>query len=120
MSEWRELLNEYGATLVISANSETSHRAGNVAYIPVGDYLLPALKLQDVPAGKKNRSLGRYARLRRAYLREHRPIEYNKLLMSERIFPHLWEIDEAAASRLAVIGNAEIAHEVILSELVYD
>jgi hypothetical protein len=119
MSEWRELLNKYDTTLVISANGETSRAANEITYIPVGDYLLPALKLQDVPAGKKNRPLGRYARLRRAYLREHRPIEYNKLLMSERLFPHLWEIDEAAASRLTVIGNAEIAHEVILSELVY-
>ena len=88
-------------------------------YIEVGEYLLPALTLTPIPTEKKDMPLGRYARLRRAYLREHRPIEYNTLLLSERLFPHLWETDEAAAHRLETIADREAAHEIILSELVY-
>lgn len=36
----------------------------------------------------------------KAYLKEHRPILYNQLLMSEKLYPHLLEIDETANSRL--------------------
>ena len=32
--------------------------------------------------------------MRKAYLKEHRPILYNQLLMSEKLYPHLLEIDE--------------------------
>ena len=38
--------------------------------------------------------LGKYVRMRKAYLKEHRPILYNQLLMSEKLYPHLREIDE--------------------------
>ena len=36
----------------------------------------------------------------KAYLKEHRPILYNQLLMTEKLYPHLREIDETANSRL--------------------
>jgi hypothetical protein len=58
--------------------------------------------------------------LHRAYLREHRPILYSQLVLTERLFPLLWEIDEAAQTRLDAIGDIEIAHEIILAELVYN
>jgi hypothetical protein len=118
MSEWRDLLDRHGVAFVALVDGGQT-TAAELVYHIVGDYLLPALKLQNIPTEKRNQPLGRYARLRRAYLREHRPIEYNKLLMTERLYPHLWETDKAAANRLAFIGDVEIAHEVILSELVY-
>ena len=43
---------------------------------------------------------GKYGRTRKSYLKEHRPILYNQLLMSEKLYPHLLEIDETAQSRL--------------------
>jgi hypothetical protein len=57
--------------------------------------------------------------MRKAYLKEHRTIFYNTLLLSERLFSHLREIDEAAAHRIATIPDKEVAHEIILDELVY-
>ena len=89
----------------------------SICYVSVGDYLLPNIVLSE-PADAP--PLGRYGRMHKAYLREHRPILYNQLLLSERLYPLCREIDEAAATRLAAIPNHEIAHEVILSELVYD
>ena len=86
-------------------------------YITVGDYLLPAIALSD-PSNAP--SLGRYGMLHKRYLREHRPILYNQLLLSETLYPLCREVDEAAAHRLAVIANREMAHEIILAELVYD
>lgn len=65
-------------------------------YIQNGDYLIPDLKLSEQPT----KPLGKYGRMRKAYLKEHRPILYNQLLMSEKLYPHLLEIDETANSRL--------------------
>jgi hypothetical protein len=89
-----------------------------IEYVRCGDYLLPNIILSDPPR-EVTEPLGRYARMRRSYLREHRPILYNQLLLSERLFTHLREVDEAARNRLAEIADREIAHEIILAELVY-
>ena len=90
-----------------------------IEHVPCGDYLLPNIVLNEPPPDQVE-PLGRYARVRRAYLREHHPIMYSQLLLSERLSPHLREIDEAARNRLTVIADHEIAHEIILAELVYD
>ncbi|EKC73659.1 TnpV protein, partial [human gut metagenome] len=37
---------------------------------------------------------------RKDYLKEHRPVLWNSLLLSEKLYPHLREIDEAANNRL--------------------
>ena len=87
-----------------------------ISYYRAGDYLLPGIILSDPPDAPP---LGRYGRMHKAYLREHRPILYSQLLLSERLYPLCREVDEAAATRLATIPNREIAHEIILSELVY-
>ena len=65
-------------------------------YTRNGDYLIPDLRLSKQP----EKPLGKYGRMRKAYLREHRPILYNQLLMSEKLYLHLLEIDETANSRL--------------------
>ena len=90
-----------------------------LTYTRHGDYLLPNIGLQEPPR-EITPSLGRYGRKRRAFLKEHRPIFYASLLLSEKLFPHLREIDEAAAHRLAVIKNREQAEEIINAELIYD
>ena len=65
-------------------------------YIQNGDYLIPDLKLSEQP----EKPLGKYGRMRKAYLKEHRPLIYNQLLLTEKLYPHLIEIDETAQSRL--------------------
>ena len=68
----------------------------NLTYIQNGDYLIPDLRLSEQPM----KTLGKYGRMRKAYLKQHRPILYNQLLMTEKLYPHLLEIDETAQSRL--------------------
>lgn len=68
----------------------------SLTYTMNGDYQIPDLKLTEQP----EKPLGKYGRIRKAYLKEHRPILYNQLLMSEKLYPHLLEIDETAQSRL--------------------
>ena len=84
-----------------------------ISYTRVGDYLLPNITLSETPP-EITAPLGRYARMRRAYLRDHRPILYNQLLLSERLYPHLRDVDETALER----QKRGVPEEVILSELV--
>lgn len=69
-----------------------------LTYTKNGDYLIPDLTLSETQ--EEARSLGKYGRLRRSYLQEHRPGLYNRLVLSEKLFPHLREIDETANRRL--------------------
>ena len=89
-----------------------------ISYIHVGDYLIPGIVLSEPPP-ETVPPLGMYGRMHRDYLREHRPILYSRLVLSERLYPHCREVDEAAATRLATIPDREAAHETILAELVY-
>ena len=65
-----------------------------IEYIPCGDYFIPDLKL------KETLPIGKYGRMRKRFLKEHRPILYNKLTLSESLFPHLLEIEAAANRRI--------------------
>ena len=69
-----------------------------LSYRQNGDYLIPDLTLSETP--EDARPLGKYGRLRRSYLQEHRPGLYSRLVLSEKLFPHLREIDETANRRL--------------------
>ena len=68
----------------------------SLTYTMNGDYQIPDLKLTEQP----EKPLGKYGRMRKAYLKEHRPLIYNQLLLTEKLYPHLIEIDETAQSRL--------------------
>ena len=71
----------------------------SLTYTMNGDYQIPDLKLTEQP----EKPLGKYGRMRKAYLKEHRPLIYNQLLLTEKLYPHLLEIDETANSRLEQI-----------------
>lgn len=68
----------------------------NLEYIRNGDYLLPNLTLKEQP----QTPIGKYGRMRKTYLQEHRPALYSHLLLSEKFYPHLLEVDRAANERL--------------------
>lgn len=59
-------------------------------YQKVGDYCLPLL---SVPEGKP---LRRWGRMRRDYLREHRPALFNQLIMAGKLWEHLNAVDDEA------------------------
>ena len=67
----------------------------NLTYTMNGDYMIPDLKI-EVP----EQPLGKYGRMRQKYLKEHRPILWNQMILEETLFPHLLEIEQAAQSRL--------------------
>ncbi|MDR3210152.1 MAG: TnpV protein [Oscillospiraceae bacterium] len=68
----------------------------SITYTQVGDYLLPDITLSDP---KDAPLIGRYGKMRRAFLKERRAIEYSRLLLTEQLFPYLREVDEIANER---------------------
>jgi hypothetical protein len=86
-----------------------------ITYRREGDYLIPNITLREKPPPDGyGEPLGRYARIRRAFLREHKPILYNQLLLSENLFPHLREIEEVATNRRKLgMDEFEIVCELV-------
>ena len=67
-----------------------------LTYTRSGDYWIPNLSLSQ----QDTQPLGKYGRMRKKYLQEHRPVLWNSLILSEKLYPHLREIDETANRRL--------------------
>ena len=65
-------------------------------YVRSGDHLIPDLTLNV----KAYPLLDKYGRMREQYLREHRPVLYNAMLLAGRLDDHLHEIDDAAQKRM--------------------
>ena len=65
-------------------------------YIQYGDYLIPNLTLGEQPT----QPIGKYGRMRKIYLQEHHAARYNYLVLTEKLYPHLLEIDQTANERL--------------------
>ena len=99
-----------------------------LSYIKNGDYRIPNLSLSR----QENQPLGKYGRMRKKYLQEHRPVLWNSMLLSETLYPHLQEIDQTANNRLeqmkaanpvmwaGMMNNLKSqAEEVILRELIF-
>ena len=114
-----------------------------ITYTLHGDYYLPDLILAE----QSDTPLGKYGRMRKSYLKQHRKGLYSTFLLTEKLTPHLAEIDKAAKERVEQIVfhmaesegvNEELkandpmkwvglmnnfrnaAEEVVLQELIYD
>lgn len=77
-------------TLTVELNQNGIH------YTLHGDYYLPDLDLPDVTS----QPIGRYGRMRKVYLEEHRPGLYERLLLSGKLYEHLSEIDTCCAEQM--------------------
>ena len=69
-----------------------------LTYHRCGDYLLPDLTIPDAPV-----TLGKYGRMRKTYLKEHKPILYNTLLFSGKLTEHLVSVDAECRERLEIL-----------------
>ena len=69
--------------------------SSNLSYTQTGDYLLPNLTLNQ-----PWKPLGKYGRLRRTYLMNHRPVLYNTMLLNGSLYPHLMEVEQTAESQI--------------------
>ena len=70
-----------------------------IQYHKSGDYYLPNLVLEDTEA----KPIGKYGRMRKRYLKEHRPVLYTNLLLSGELFQHLEEIDKTCEEHMELL-----------------
>ena len=67
-----------------------------MTYRQVGDYRIPNMELEN----QSDRVLGKYGRMRRAFLEQNNPMLLNDMILTESLFPHLWEIEDTAKARV--------------------
>ena len=84
-----------------------------LTYTQFGDYLIPDLVLADT----QEYHISKYGRMRRAYLKDHRPALYSSLLLTEKLFPHLVEIDASCKNRLDIIEAEMMRREGVTEAL---
>ena len=77
-----------------------------------GDYYLPVLELPE-----ENRPIGRWGRLHKAYLKHHRPILYQSLLLSGKLYTVLADLNEQATERCSLIIRQMAEAEGVTEEL---
>ena len=82
-------------------------------YRQEGDYLIPNLVLPDT----SDYQIGKYGRMRRSYLKEHRPSLYSTLVLDGILFKHLAEIDQACNERMETIISAMVKQEGVTEAL---
>ena len=95
MEELRQTIQEHG-----------------IQYQLEGDYYLPVLELPE-----ENRPIGRWGRLHKAYLKNHRPILYQSLLLSGKLYTVLADLNEQATERCSLIIRQMAEAEGITEDL---
>ena len=74
-----------------------------IHYTQVGDYQLPLLTLSQTDEAEP---LGKYSRMRLAYLKNQRPVLYHQMLFSGSLWQHLQDVQKTACEWLerTVVG----------------
>lgn len=83
-----------------------------ITYIKTGDYYIPDWKLPE-----ETRPIGRWGRMHRDYLKDHRPVVFNQLVLSGKLWTYLADINEQAQRRMEVLAKQMMASEGVTEEL---
>lgn len=77
---------------------KTAIQERGIRYVWNGDVYLPVLELPE-----ESRSIGRWGRLHKEYLKSNRPVLYNALLLSGKLYTLLADLNEQASERCSLI-----------------
>lgn len=83
-----------------------------ITYIKVGDYFIPDWKLPE-----ETRPIGRWGRMHRDYLKEHRPVVFNQLVLCGTLWSYLADINEQAQQRMKTLVKQMMVSEGVTEEL---
>lgn len=73
----------------LNKKDEIYDEKNGLYYTKIGDYYYPNIVVEDT----EKITLGKYGRSRLRYLKEHKKLLYNELLMTGKLSKHLQEID---------------------------
>ena len=94
-----ELVSDEPSTTGGNDNGKAERITENgIDYILAGDYYIPDLKLPE-----ENRSIGRYGRLHREYLKQEYLARYSSLILTGKLWTYLADLNEQAEERLDLI-----------------
>ena len=82
-------------------------------YELIGDYYIPVLTLSS----EEQRPIGKWGRMHRDYIKEHRPFLFNDLVFSGQLWTYLADLNEQAQERLFLIVEQMKAAEGVSEEL---
>ena len=82
-------------------------------YELIGDYYIPVLTLSS----EEQRPIGKWGRMHRDYLKVHRPIRFNDLVLSGQLWTYLADLNEQTQERLSLIVEQMKASEGVTEEL---
>ena len=91
---------------------ENKMNINDMNYVLAGDYYIPDLKLPN-----EERTIGKYGRMHRDYLKEHKPMRFNDLVLEGQLWTYLADLDEQAQSRLQMIIRQMQEAESVTDEL---
>lgn len=74
-----------------------------LTYTQIGEYLYPDLSL---PEPEADTPMGKYGMLHKTYLKEHKPMLYDRLLLAGRLDTHLTNIDRQATEMVEQLTRA--------------
>ena len=81
-----------------------------------GDYYIPCIELPEA----ETRPIGKYGRMRKRYLKEHRRVLYTNLLTSCELWKYLADIEEQAENMFSRLVNEFAEKEGITEALKAD
>ena len=82
-------------------------------YTRVGDVLLPELTMEEAEC----KPIGKYGRMRKRYLKEHRPATYSAILLNGELQKHLAEIDQTYEDRIERLARQMAEREGVTEAL---
>ncbi len=85
-------------------------------YELIGDYYIPVLTLSS----EEQRPIGKWGRMHRDYLKEHRPILFNDLILSGQLWTYLADLNNQVQERLSLIIEQMKTSEGVTEELKAD
>ena len=91
---------------------ENKMKNNSIEYVLAGDCYIPDLKLPN-----EERTIGKFGRMHREYLKEHKPMMFNDLVLEGQLWTYLADLDEQAQSRLQMIIRQMQEAESVTEEL---
>lgn len=91
---------------------ENKMKNNSFEYVLAGDYYIPDLKLPN-----EERTIGKYGRMHRDYLKEHKPMRFNDLVLEGQLWTYLADLNEQAQRRLQLIIHQMQEAESVTEEL---
>ena len=85
-------------------------------YELIGDYYIPVFALSS----EAQRSIGKWGRMHRDYLKEQRPILFNDLILSGQLWTYLADLNGQAQERFSLIVDQMKTSEGVTEEMKAD